>query len=350
MPKVGLVYHPDFLLHETGSWPERKERLISIMEFLKQRGYIERMRKLEFQPAPKEKVLSIHEKAYVDRVTQFCAQGGGIWDQNITVLSPESVRVAYLAAGAALRALEAVMDGEVDYSLALVRPPGHHAEKNDAMGFCVFNNVAIAAKEALNSYGLNKVLILDWDVHHGNGTQHAFEDDARVLYFSIHQAPLFPGTGEANEVGLGDGKGYNFNVPLPPGAGDGVYLEIFERFLRPVLLQYYPQLILISAGQDCHFGDPLAGMRVTCAGFQEMTRQVKVLAQMIGARGPVVVLEGGYSLELLPYATGAIVNELGEFGDQVVEPVAPPPAAKDAPIQEALDKVAEIQKIYWPVG
>lgn len=349
MASVGLVYHPAFLLHETGSWPECKERLTGIMAFLKERQYLQRMRPLDFEPATLEKILTVHDPTYVERVTEFCAQGGGIWDQNITVLSAESVRVAYLAAGGTLRALEAVMAGEVDYAMALVRPPGHHAERDDAMGFCVFNNIAIAAKEALNRYGLRKVLILDWDVHHGNGTQHAFENDSRVVYFSIHQVPLFPGTGEASEVGRGDGRGYNFNVPLPAGAGDQVYLEIFERFLGPVLLQYYPQLILISAGQDCHFGDPLAGMKVTCAGFQEMTRQVKVLAQMLGARGPVVVLEGGYGLEFLPYATGVIINELGEFGDHVVEPVAAPPASTEASIQEALDQVGNIQRVYWPV-
>ena len=230
-----------------------------------------------------------------------------------TVISPGSYDAAMLAAGAATAAVDAVMEG-ARAAFALVRPPGHHARYNSAMGFCLFNNMAVAAQHAVKKYGLERVMIVDWDVHHGNGTQDYFYERDDVLFFSSHRYPFYPGTGAANETGRGKGEGYTVNVPLPAGTGDGRYKEVFDDVVAPLARRYRPQLILVSAGYDAHLADPLGGMAVSVAGFSEMARTVRSLADEIAeCEGRVAaVLEGGYNVEALAASVMATIGAMGD--------------------------------------
>jgi len=262
MTRTGIVYHPIYLLHETGGHPERKERLTAVLNRI-------RSEQLEVDcitptAATLSQVAAVHGKGYIDQVKAICEHGGGHLDID-TVLSKDSYHAALMAAGGAIKAVDAVLNG-FDSAFALVRPPGHHAMPNRGMGFCIFNNVAIAARHA-QATGLKKVLIVDWDVHHGNGTNAIFYSDRSVLYFSVHQFPHYPGTGRANEVGEDGAEGTKVNVPLPTGTGDEGYLMVFREILHPIALEFKPDLVLVSAGQDPHKDDPLGGMRLTAAGF-----------------------------------------------------------------------------------
>lgn len=252
----------------------------------------------------------VHDQAYIVAIRRASELGGGLWDLD-TVISPASYHAAMLGAGAAVAAVDAAMRG-VRAPFALVRPPGHHAEKKSAMGFCLFNNVAVAAQHAVRDYGLERVLIVDWDVHHGNGTQHAFYSRADVLFFSTHRYPFYPGTGDASETGIGEGRGYTVNVPLRAGTGDAEYIRIFNDVLAPLARRYKPQLILISAGYDSHIKDPLGGMAVTTAGFSELARIVRQLGDEIEeCEGRVAaVLEGGYNIEALAASVVATIAAL----------------------------------------
>ncbi len=253
----------------------------------------------------------VHDPRYISLVERVASQGGGLWDLD-TYISPGSYRAAIAGVGAAVAAVDAVMSG-AHSAFAIVRPPGHHALYASAKGFCLFNNVAVAAHHAVRSYGLERVLIVDWDVHHGNGTQDFFYARPDVLFFSTHRYPFYPGTGALSQTGEGGGRGYTCNVPLPPGVGDNGYEQIFERVLAPLARRYRPQLILISAGYDSHLRDPLGGMAVTVAGFSELARCVRLLADEIDECGGKVaaILEGGYNVEALAESVVATVAALG---------------------------------------
>jgi len=203
-----------------------------------------------------------------------------------------------------------VISGELDNAFALVRPPGHHAERDRAMGFCLFNNVAIGARYAQKFHNLKRVLIVDWDLHHGNGTQHSFEEDDSILYFSTHQSPFYPGTGAFEEAGKGKGKGFTVNVPLSTGYGDGEFLEIFEKILKPMALKFKPELILVSAGIDIYMNDPLGGMRVTPKGFAGLTRSIMDISNECCGGKMVITLEGGYDLPGLRDSVKEILKEM----------------------------------------
>ena len=251
----------------------------------------------------------VHDAAYLDQVARACAAGVRALDAD-TAVCEASLDIALLAAGSVAALCGQVADGELDAGFAAVRPPGHHAERDRAMGFCIYNHVAVAAAALLDRQDINRVLVVDWDVHHGNGTQHIFEADDRVFYFSVHQSPLYPGTGAATESGTGRGAGCTLNRPLPPGAGDDSFLEALEHGLVPVADRFDPDFVLVSAGFDAHRNDPLAGLTVTTAGFGRATEIVRSVAEQHAGGRLVSMLEGGYDLQAMPQAAAAHVEAL----------------------------------------
>jgi len=296
--QTGFVYHDDYLLHTMGEWhPERPQRLVSIVGFLKKNELWDTLTHIQPYPADLKWIETIHTPQYIKSVEDACKMESYNFDADTAVCS-DSYRAALLAAGGALAAADAVMSGRVKNVFGAVRPPGHHAEKNRAMGFCLFNNVAIVARYLQQKHKLEKICIIDWDVHHGNGTQHSFYDDATVFYFSVHQWPHYPGTGLKTELGQGDGVGYTLNVPLPPGQGDEEYIEVFEQLLAPAVRRFEPDFILISAGFDAHSLDQLSGMEMTRAGFGKLTEIVMRLADEFCEGHIISLLEGGYNLEM----------------------------------------------------
>ena len=284
------------------TWSTRRRRAIrshrsgSIVERLKSSGFYPALVPVTPKSAPLEWLHTIHTPAYVKRVRTSCEAGEDYLDSLDVPISSKSYDAALVAAGGVLGAVDAVMRGDISNAFCAVRLPGHHAMPDRAMGFCLFNNVAIGAKYVQQKHGLSKVLIVDWDVHHGNGTQAAFYEDPTVLYFSTHQYPFYPGTGAESERGHGKGLGFTINVPLPSGSDDEDYLEAFEQQLRPAALAFSPDFIFISAGFDAHENDTLGGMRVTTDAFGKLTRIVKEIADKCCAGRVVSVLEGGYGL------------------------------------------------------
>lgn len=298
-----------FLEHETGDHPERPARLEAILRYLERTGRLDDRRILEPDPADEETIALVHTREYIRELREFAARGGG-WLDADTVVTSRSFDVARLAVGAAIQAVDLVLAGEAPRAFSLVRPPGHHAEPDRGMGFCLFNNVAIAAQYALERHGLQRIAVIDWDVHHGNGTQAAFYRTDRVFFVSIHQWPLYPGTGRADEIGEGPGRGYTLNIPLPPRSDDRAYLEVFDRDIEPRLAAYRPELVLVSAGYDAHYADPLAAMAVTEHGFAAMAARIRRWAEEWCGGRLVLVLEGGYNLSALASSVGATLNAL----------------------------------------
>jgi len=308
-----LITSDRFLLHETYGHPERPERLRAIQERLRQAKLLEGRAVLEPEPASVETLALIHDRAYIAEIEAFARAGGG-WLDPDTYVCRESYEVALLAVGAAVQAVDRVGDGQSRRVFALVRPPGHHAEPRRAMGFCLFNNIAVAAQYALVCRGLSRVAILDWDVHHGNGTQTAFYETDTVLFISLHQWPLYPGTGRGDEIGRGRGFGYTLNLPLRPGTGDEGYRELFDQVIGPRLAQYRPELLLVSAGFDAHRLDPLASMDVTEFGFAGMAVRARRWADELCGGRLALVLEGGYNLTALAASVEATLRALDDPG------------------------------------
>jgi len=309
--KVGLVYGDIYLQHNTGAGhPERAERLTSIIKRLETTGLMDRLTLIEPRAATEAQLTSVHAAEYVARIRRLVEQGGTYADSRDTPVSKQSYTAALHAAGGVLAAVDAVMEGNVRSAFCAVRPPGHHALRDRAMGFCLFNNVAIAARYVQQKHKLGKVLIVDWDVHHGNGTQAMFDDDPHVFYFSVHRSPFYPGTGSVEERGTGRGLGTTCNVPLPAGSGDDAYRKAFETKLVPAAAEFKPDFVIVSAGFDAHEDDPLGGMKVTAGGYAELTRIVRKIADT-HCRGRLIsVLEGGYGLDGLAASVAAHLRVL----------------------------------------
>lgn len=313
MSKTGFVYDDIYLEHKTTpGHPETPQRLVAIVEKLKAMGLYCELLILPPKPAAVQWITTVHAPEYVERVRQSCRNGTRYLDSMDTPISAKSYEVALTAAGGVLTAIDAVMDKKITNAFCAIRPPGHHAVRDRAMGFCIFNNVAIGARYIQKKYDLSKILIVDWDVHHGNGTAAMFYDDPNVLYFSVHQYPFYPGTGSEAEKGTGLGLNYNINVPLPAGSGDSTYLEVFNEKLMPAALTFCPEFVLISAGFDAHEHDLLGGMKVTSEGFARMTQLVQQIAQKCCEGRLVSVLEGGYELEGLAASVEAHIRVLME--------------------------------------
>ena len=305
MNRVGIVYDGMYTQHRPpAGHVETPARVRSVMNHLATSGTLDSLRQLRPNPATEQSVIAVHSQRSVDALRTICQAGGGMLDSGDTHASEHSFEVAMLAAGGVITALDAVMGGSLESAFCVVRPPGHHAERDEPMGFCLLNNVAIGARFAQEHLAISRVAILDWDVHHGNGTQHIFEEDPTVFYISLHQYPFYPGTGSRSETGRGSGKGFTLNIPLAAGSGDREYTEAFDREILPALDRFKPELLLISAGFDAHRDDPLGGMELTEASFAKMTESVRDVAPIVS------VLEGGYDLAALARSVDAHLGAL----------------------------------------
>lgn len=337
--KGGILYHDDFLKHDTGDHVENAGRLKAIMKAFEGSNLKGKIEKLTPRSATDEELNYIHPKRYVESIEDQCQHGGG-WLDGDTYASKDSARVARLAAGGAIVATEAVLRDGFDWVFGAVRPPGHHATPTRAMGFCIYNNAAIAARAAQKTMGIKRVLIFDWDVHHGNGTQDAFYEDNTVLYMSTHQSPLYPGSGRVRERGAGSGTGYTVNIPLPPGCGDKEYLYAVQEIFVPVAKKFDPELVIISAGFDGHREDPLASQNLSTEGFATIARLIQKITEETSAKGKMVtVLEGGYNKSRLAESVIAI------FETWQNRPPLELPLIKDAPMG-AKGTVDEIKKSF----
>jgi len=311
MRRIGLVLDPVFEAHDTGpGHPERAARLAGIRAVLTECGLTSRCVPRPVVAASDEMLLAVHDEAHVRRVDTAYPSGERFLDSMDTAIGAESAKVARLAAGSLTALCGEVAGSKLDGGLAVIRPPGHHAERDLAMGFCLFNNVAVAAASLRSTHGLDRVLVVDWDVHHGNGTQHIFEEDPSVFYYSSHQMPLYPGTGHAGERGKGRGAGATLNVPLHPGDGDGPFLAGLNEALVPAMEAFRPEFVLVSAGFDAHRDDPLGGLNVSTGGFAEATRVVRGIADRWASGRIVSALEGGYDLEALAASTATHLEAL----------------------------------------
>ncbi len=326
-----------------GGHPECPERLAAVSEAIAQRAGA--LRPIPPRPAEDAEILRVHDAAHLKRVAEAAVRGPVQLDPD-TYVAPASLDVARLAAGGAIDLACQVARGEVRNGFAAVRPPGHHAESTHAMGFCLFNNVAIAARALQAEEGVERSLIVDWDVHHGNGTQHCFEEDPSVLYLSMHQFPYYPGTGDHGEAGRGRGVGATVNVPMPAGCGDEEYVGVFQRIAAPVTRSFRPEVILISCGFDAHRDDPLAAMNVSGEGFRAMARHMRVLAEDLCEGRLALVLEGGYSASGLREGTDAALGALLD-----PSPPAPGPAsdlAAGATLARIVERVAAVHAEHHP--
>ncbi len=341
---TGYVYHPIFLKHDLRGHPENQQRLKTILRVLEEHHMVDRLTPIPAVPISPERLQRCHQPSYIQQVQRLAHQGGGQLDLD-TYVSSASYDAALMAAGGLVEATRVVLDGEVANAFALVRPPGHHALRNRGMGFCLFNNIAIAARYALAERGLDRVLIVDFDVHHGNATQAEFEADPAVMYISTHQYPYYPGTGHWRETGLGPGEGSIVNVPLSGGVGDEGFACIFKEVVGPAAWRFQPELILVSAGYDAHWDDPLASMQLSVAGYAAIARALKELAEELCQGRLVFTLEGGYHLEALAYSilnTFALL--LGDGDWELVDPLGPSPWAEQ-PVDEIIARVRQVHSL-----
>jgi acetoin utilization deacetylase AcuC-like enzyme len=338
MPRGVVFHHPSSLDHDTGSHPENARRIVAVERALSERDWLGW--DVRLSPAASEAAIAaIHPIAHIERIAALCRSGGGMIDMD-TIVSAGSFEAARHAAGGCIAMVDALLGPEAaGVGASLHRPPGHHAEPARAMGFCLFDNVAVGAQHALDAHGARRVMIFDWDVHHGNGTNAIFHARDDVLFCSIHQSPLYPGTGPASDVGRDDGEGYTVNLPVPGGSGDPVFLSHVGHVVGPLARAYAPDLLLVSAGYDAHADDPLASCTVTDAGFAGMAAHMRALADELGV--PLgIVLEGGYELGALSRSLVATLEVVG-----AAEPVVAP-AVDVHPL--ALRALKRLACSHWP--
>jgi acetoin utilization deacetylase AcuC-like enzyme len=322
-----LLRHPSSREHDTGAHPERVERIVAVEDALAAQDWLG----WEVRESPvvdRDALRAIHSDRYVDTIAEVCAAGGGALDVD-TIVSERSYEAALHSAGGAVAMVDALLGDGPGVGASLHRPPGHHALSARAMGFCLFNNVAVAAQRALDRWGAERVLIVDWDVHHGNGTNDIFHSSAEVLFVSIHESPLYPGTGPASDRGSGAGEGLTVNLPVPAGSGDAVWCSLIEHVVVPLGLEHHPGLVLVSAGYDAHAPDPLGSCQVTREGYARMAASVRALADDLGV--PLgIVLEGGYDLVALAESVVATLEVVGADSPPERAPVALHPLAGEA--------------------
>lgn len=346
---AGFITHPDYLKHDPGpGHPERPDRIPAVLDRIETCGFADDLLRITPEPVSADLLSRVHSATYIERVRATAREGGGMLDPD-TAVSTASYEVALLAAGGAVAAVTAVAERRVEAAFAAVRPPGHHALPEAGMGFCLFNNAACAAAAARDRHGLTRVCIVDWDVHHGNGTQAIFYRDPAVLFISTHQEYWYPGTGAMEETGEGDGEGLTVNVPLPAGTGNEGYRLIFEEVVVPVIRAFSPQLVVISAGYDAHAADPLGGMRLNAAGFRALADLVREATHSAGALGIAAVLEGGYDLEALGQSVVATLESFTGRSARGGEPGVP---AGEVPYREIAARARQVRSVlrsYWNI-
>jgi acetoin utilization deacetylase AcuC-like enzyme len=337
MPSVFLA-HPSSLEHDTAGHPEQAARITAIERELSARDWLG-FERVSSPSVARSVLAAVHSSRYVAAIEDFSAAGGGALDFD-TVVSTGSFDAAMHAAGGAVRMVELLLDGDADYGFSAHRPPGHHATRDRAMGFCLFNNVAVATQFAIDHRGVERVMILDWDVHHGNGTNDIFHSTDQVLFVSIHQWPLYPGSGPGSDVGSGAGEGFSVNLPVPPGSGDPTYRSLVEHVVIPLLGAFEPQLVLISAGYDAHRDDPLADCSLTEPSYGAMARAVRAACGPAGA-ALGCVLEGGYAL-------GALAGSVAATMAQLTPSPPPPPVDDEVALAPVAEQARERLARWWP--
>jgi acetoin utilization deacetylase AcuC-like enzyme len=337
---TAYCYDKAYLQHTYAGHPENADRLRAIMDALEQDGLRERLTHLPPVPATVEQIARVHDRAHIGRVQRLAESGGGHLDK-ATYVTVHSFDTALLAAGGLLTLTRAVLAGEVRNGFALVRPPGHHAGAHQTTGFCVFNNVAVACRDALDHAEVERVLIMDIDVHHGNGTQEVFDSAPDVLFFSTHQFPFVPDMGWFDETGQGDGQGTVVNIPLPPGTGDNGYSQVLEEIVWPLARRFSPDLILVSAGFDAHWDDPLGTMALSLTGYAHISRQLVKMAEELCDSRLILSLEGGYNLQVLANAVqNTFFALLGEA--RVKDPLGPCPHEE----KSVADRILEVRSAH----
>ncbi len=343
---IGFVYHEDYLKHNTGNHPENAERLRAIMWQLKESGFMEKLRRIVPVKASEEQIAYVHVPEYIKKVKAMCKGGGGMLDLD-TPICRDTYGIALLSAGGVIKAVDEVMDesNNLRHIFALIRPPGHHATANKGMGFCIFNNIAITAEHLKRRYGIKRVLIADWDVHHGNGTQEVFLEDPSVLYLSTHQYPHYPGTGWIDEVGKGEGEGYTVNVPLPAGTDDVGYLYALQNILVPIANDFNPEFVLVSVGFDAHSADPLASMNVTSSGFGSFTDVIKEIAEKNSKGRIIMALEGGYNLKAIAESALSVFNSLLSNAREKKEVAM----REEEKVRKRVEEIKAVQRKYWDI-
>jgi acetoin utilization deacetylase AcuC-like enzyme len=313
MAKTAYLYDDIYLQHDTGiGHPECPARLEAINKKIKSLLFYNDIVKVPKKKADYKYIEMIHDRHYIDSVKKEIESGAGCLDSGDTVVSSMSFEAALYAAGGCLNMCDVIMNKKADTGFCAVRPPGHHAEKNFAAGFCIFNNIAICARYLQKEYKIDRIAIIDWDVHHGNGTQHSFEMDPSVYYISLHQFPHYPGTGAATEKGIGAGRGYTLNFPMDAGSGEKEYTRAFVQGIIPELEKFKPEIILISAGFDAHVADPLSSIHLSSESYYEFTRMLQTIADKYSEKRIIAVLEGGYDLNALAEGAGKVMEAFYE--------------------------------------
>jgi acetoin utilization deacetylase AcuC-like enzyme len=341
---TAYITHTRYPEHNLPGHPEHAGRIQAVWQKLQDTGLAARMNNLEAPLVSEELILAVHTPKYLETLNWIASTN----QHNIrldpdTYAAPVSYEIARLSAGGVVLAVDEVLTGRAVNALAAVRPPGHHAMPGHGMGFCLLGNVAIAARHAQRAYGINRVMIVDYDVHHGNGTQAMFYDDDTVLFISTHQSPFYPGTGHAHETGKDKGKGFTLNVPLPGGQGDSNYAAVFEQIIWPAAERFQPQFIVVSAGFDAHWTDPLAAMRLSLKGYAHLTKELIMMAQALCEGKIIFVMEGGYNLEALSNGVANLARLL--LGDSEIEdPLGPPNDGRSEPNITPL--IEQLQQIH----
>lgn len=349
MNTTGYLYSPVFLEHQQAGHPECSERLAATYSGLEESGLLSHLTHVNFAPAAFAEITRVHDAKYVRTLQQYAERGGGALDASTYVMS-QTYKSASWAVGAAIAATRSVLIGEVERVFALVRPPGHHAHADHGEGFCFFNNIAFSALTALGDVGtdgidgVERVMIVDWDVHHGNGTESLFYTDPRVLYVSLHEHPLYPMTGALDDIGAGAGRGFNVNIPLPSGVGDNGYLQVLDEVIEPLAERFHPQLLLVSSGYDVHWREPLARMSMSLTGVSSLIARLMAISQTHCGGKLVMLLEGGYDLQVLKHG---VANTFRLLCDQVADIIDPlGKAMQDAPsISRILQRVKQLHQI-----
>lgn len=346
MKRTAYITHPRYLSHDMSGHPEHAARLKSVYEHLAKDGLQERLLSLTPKPLDEHTIMLAHHRDLLDKLGTIEA----LMETKLhlvdgdTYMTENSYTVARLAAGGACLAIDAIFDDEADNALAAVRPPGHHARPNQAMGFCLLNNIAIAARHAQETHGIDRVMIVDFDVHHGNGTQDIFYEDDSVLFISSHQSPLYPGSGMFEEVGHGEGEGYTINIPLRAGTGDNGMKAIYDEIVWKAAERFEPELILVSAGFDAHWADPLGGMRLTLDGFAHLSRELIRMAETFCDGDIAFIMEGGYNLLAIGAGFANIARTLQ--GDATIDdPLGKPDNLTEADVSAVIETVKKIHRL-----